>query len=145
MAYSEEEKNKIFDEICYNIAYKGMALRNILKADNMPNTETFYRWLVEDDYKSKRYALATDERSDKIFEEIIEIADATSDDVIIDKDGNEIVNHNVIQRDRLRVDTRKWMVGKLNPKKYGDRVAIDQEIKDITEIKLTDATGDSNA
>jgi hypothetical protein len=30
-----------------------------------------------------------------------------------------------IQRDRLRVDTRKWMAARLAPKKYGDRVEHD--------------------
>ena len=44
---------------------------------------------------------------------------------IIDKDGNEVVNHNVIQRDRLRVDTRKWYLSKLNPKKYSDKIQVD--------------------
>jgi hypothetical protein len=30
-----------------------------------------------------------------------------------------------IQRDRLRVDTRKWMAARLAPKKYGDHVSHD--------------------
>ena len=34
-----------------------------------------------------------------------------------------------IQRMRLRVDTRKWMVGKMNPKKYGDRQVVDGKIE----------------
>jgi hypothetical protein len=27
---------------------------------------------------------------------------------------------------RLQIDARKWMLGKLNPKKYGDKLEVDQ-------------------
>ena len=71
-----------------------------------------------------------------IFEEALDIADSFDKDVIIDKEGNEIINHNVINRDRLRVDTRKWFLSKLNPKKYGEKLEIEsnntQVIKGIT-------------
>ena len=40
------------------------------------------------------------------------------------EDGKVVTNHNVIQRDRLRVDARKWALSKMNPKKYGDKVDV---------------------
>jgi Bacteriophage Sf6, terminase small subunit-like len=41
--------------------------------------------------------------------------------------GSESENENPqrIQRDRLRIDTRKWMAARLAPKKYGDRISHD--------------------
>jgi len=125
MAYSKEQIKEVFNNICLKIGVDGMALRNVLKLDGMPSGETFYKWLNEDENKTKQYARACNDRSDNIFEDVLNIADSAADDVIIDKDGNEVVNHNVIQRDRLRVDTRKWYLSKLNPKKYSDKIQVD--------------------
>ena len=128
MAYSEEEKIIIIDTICENIE-KGMAFRDAIELEGMPNAKTFYAWIDDDNDKLQQYARATELRAEKIFEEILTIADNQEDDVYKDKDGIEIINHNVIQRARLRVDSRKWMVGKLSPKKYGDKIAVDLDDK----------------
>ena len=53
---------------------------------------------------------------------MIEIADNGSDDTIIDEEGGERANNAAVQRDRLKVDTRKWLLAKMHPKKYGDKI-----------------------
>lgn len=125
MAYSKEQIDTVFNKACELISKKGMSLRAVLLADDMPSSRTFFKWIEQDEAKVKQYACACEDRSEKIFEDILNIADASKDDVIIDGEGNEVTNHNVIQRDRLRVDSRKWMLGKLNPKKYSDKIQID--------------------
>ena len=42
------------------------------------------------------------------------------------EDGSEIivVDHDHIARSRLRVDARKWLLSKMLPKVYGDKVAL---------------------
>ena len=125
MAYSTEEIDEIFNEICVLISDSGNSLRKVLNDNSMPSSRTFYKWLEDDEAKVKQYACACEDRSDKIFEDILTISDATAEDKIIDLDGNELINHNVIQRDRLRVDSRKWMLGKMNPKKYSDKIQVD--------------------
>ena len=61
-----------------------------------------------------------------LLDECLEIADDASGDIIrhVTKNGREVerVNHEHIQRAKLRVATRKWMVGRLAPKKYGKRL-----------------------
>ena len=42
-------------------------------------------------------------------------------------DGKTIVDHENIQRSRLRVDARTWAAARLAPKKYGDRVEHDMK------------------
>ena len=125
MAYSKEQIKEVFNNICLKIGVEGMALRNVLKLDDMPSSQTFYNWLNDDESKSKQYARVCNDRSDKIFEDILNIADSTADDIIVDEQGKPVTNHNVIQRDRLRVDTRKWYLSKLNPKKYSDKIQVD--------------------
>ncbi len=63
-------------------------------------------------------------QADALFDEALEIADDASGDWTVDKDGKKGVDHENIQRSRLRVDTRKWAAGKMAPKKYGDKLDL---------------------
>lgn len=123
MAYSNKQIDDIFNYVCLEIE-KGRALRNVLKDDNMPSTSTFYQWLDNNEDKAKQYARATEVRAEIIFDDIINIADQNENDTYINDEGKEVVNNDVIQRSRLRIDARKWVLSKLNPKKYGDKTDI---------------------
>lgn len=61
-------------------------------------------------------------------EEILAIADDSRADTEIRYDAQgesyEAPNSEWLQRSRLRVDTRKWLMSKLAPKKYGDKVDV---------------------
>lgn len=123
MAYSDEDIEKIFDSVLERIE-EGEALRNILKDDVMPSSRTFFKWLAEDEIKVKRYAQACEVRADNLFEEILQIADDSSEDAIVSEHGIAL-NKEFVARSRLRYDARRWMIGKLNPKKYGDKIQQD--------------------
>ena len=132
MAYTEKKKNECFDFIIEHIE-SGNSLISALKINGMPSTDTFYKWLEEVDEngvktesaeeKTKRYARACEIRELLLLDEILEIADKQTEDVV-DKDGKVYVNHNVIQRNNLQVEARKWTLGKLNPTKYGNKTDI---------------------
>lgn len=131
MAYSQEEIDSIFNSICLDIE-SGMSLRAALNKDNRPSSRTFFNWVDSSSEKVKQYARATEQRADSIFEDILSIADNQEDDIIVLDDGKEVPNHNVIQRARLRVDSRKWMLGKMNPKKYGDKLDLTVDEKRLS-------------
>ena len=120
MAYSKEDKEDIFNTIFKTIEY-GKSLRYALSKIPL-STKTFYEWLEKDEEKVKLYARATEERAEAILDEMIDIVDNNTNDVNVLEDGKEVVNNDVIQRSRLRYDARKWLVSKLNPKKYGDKI-----------------------
>ncbi len=122
--YSEKQIEETFNSIIEDIE-AGYALRNVLKGSDKPSSQTFYNWLEDDKEKSKRYTHACEVRAGVIFEDILDIADDQESDVYEDADGNEQVNHNVINRARLRIDSRKWMLGKMNPSKYSDKIQVD--------------------
>ena len=73
---------------------------------------------------SEQYARAREAQADKLAEEALTIADDGRSDTYVDGDGNVKTDTEVIQRSKLRVDTRKWLASKMAPKKYGDKVAI---------------------
>lgn len=69
------------------------------------------------------YARARMLLTESLVDEIIEISDDKSRDFVQTDDGLK-VDHDHINRSKLRVDSRKWLASKIAPKLYGDRVAL---------------------
>lgn len=84
-------------------------------------------WINNDKQLLERYAHAREVRAELLFDEILDIADEVSSDTIIDDNGNEKSNSEWIARSRLRVDARKWALSKMLPKKYGDKLEVDNK------------------
>jgi len=114
--YTEE----IAQRICYLIGTTTKGLKRICEDKSLPSKSTIYRWLNEDEEGTFRdmIARAHEMRADMMAAEILEIADDNS----LDKEA--FVGGNHIQRDKLRIDTRKFLLSKLSPKKWGDKVDI---------------------
>lgn len=118
---------EIADLICDKLA-EGKSLRSICLAEDMPSKSAVFRWLAANEAFRDQYARAREAQADALFDDILDIADDGSNDFITKEnaDGSEYeaVNAEHIQRSRLRVDARKWMAGKLQPKKYGEKLAL---------------------
>lgn len=129
------------DLICEGLA-EGNSLRTVCKADHMPSLSTVFKWLREQEVFSHQYARAKEEAADALFDDIQDIADDGTNDWMEkqNQEGENIgwqVNGECLQRSRLRVDTRKWMMSKMKPKKYGDRQTVEHEVlEDGVEVKL---------
>ena len=123
--------NKLADKICKMIA-QGQSVRSICAKKDMISMQTFFRWLRENDKFREQYARACEERSYMHAEDIIEIADNATNDYMekLESDGY-IFNSENVQRSRLRIDTRKWLMSKLNPKVYGDKLDMTTNGNDI--------------
>ena len=115
--YCEE----VIQEICLRLSF-GEGLVKICKDDHLPARQTVISWLFKHKEFADRYAQAREAQADFLLEELLDIADNTEGDTYTDAKGNVRVDHENINRSRLRVDTRKWVITKLAPKKYGDRV-----------------------
>lgn len=127
--YSEELANII----CENIA-TGMSLKRALEAAEaeghpVPRMAVVFRWMKENTDFSDKYALAQEERSEAFHEELIDIADDGRNDFMEDnyqegKTPGYALNGENIQRSKLRVETRKWVMSKMKPKKYGEKLDV---------------------
>ena len=115
--------------ICERIA-KGESLRKICRDDDMPDRNTVHEWLLDEtkDEFYRQYEKAVNTRTENMFDELEDIADNTEGDV---------------QRDRLRVDTRKWYLSKVMPKKYGDKLDLSSGGEKLQPI-LVKFIGDDN-
>jgi hypothetical protein len=118
-----------------DINYLNMLYLNYFRLDNS-NCPTCSK--VHDEIKAKRYARACEIRADVIFEDIIDIADHTAED------HTPFTGANVVQRDKLKIDARKWIVAKLHPKKYADRSISDVTVHQEQPLFPDVSTNDSN-
>jgi len=126
------------DKICERIAL-GESVRKISKDKGMPCESTIYKWLRDVDGFSQQYARAREDQAEFYLDEIIAISDDVTLDTVVDGEGNERTNNEAIQRSRLKVDTRKWVMGKLKPKKYGDKIQQEITINESLSNALDEA------
>ena len=118
------ERDKVFLDIIQQIEL-GRSLKNILDDDTYPiSRATFYNWLNENPERIELYKKATEIRADGIFDDMLEISDDRSKDTFLDAQGNRQQSMVAVNRSRLQLDTRKWVLGRMNPKKYSEKLDI---------------------
>lgn len=112
-------------QICLRLA-EGESLRQVCRDKEMPSRQTVYRWLEAEPGFRDQYRRARELLVEHWADELIDIADDTALDTVtkVTPQGREYeaVDHENIQRSKLRVNTRQWLMSKLAPRKYGDRV-----------------------
>ncbi len=129
---AKEAKKTIIEGIC-----AGESLRKICRAPGMPDRATVHRWLLADTDFCDQYARAREIQAEEIFDEILEISDDSRRDYITGDDGQKRINREAIDRAKLKIDARKWILSRMQPKKYGNRVEIDQPTQDYVVNIIT--------
>jgi hypothetical protein len=113
--------------ICTRLA-EGESLREICRDEAMPGQSTVFRWLAANEEFREQYARAREAQADHMADEILEIADDGKNDWMERNVGEgEIIvvaDHEHINRSKLRVDARKWLMSKVAPKKYGEKIEV---------------------
>lgn len=108
MARPSEFSQDTAGYICEQLI-EGKSLRSVCTQDGMPAASTVCRWLSQNEEFRKQYVHARELQADALFDQCLDIADGSCADV---------------QRDRLKVDTRKWMAAKLAARKYGEKIDV---------------------
>lgn len=119
-------------------------MRSVSRDESMPSMATLFKWLREIPEFSQQYARAKEESADAMAEDILEIADnEVEQPLIVDGlpmqvDGKLVmVKDNVsVQHAKLRVDTRKWLMAKMKPKRYGEKVTNEHTGTDGAPIEV---------
>ena len=119
---------EVADDICSLLA-NGESLKTICERPGMPSRNTAYRWLRENQDFRDNYARATEDRADAMFEDILTIADTVKADPV------------EIAKAKLKIDTRKWVLSRMNPQKFSDQQSLDittqgESINKPTTIEL---------
>jgi hypothetical protein len=114
---------QLIEDVCEVISTSNKSMAAIAKEFNVSVSKL--RAAIANNVEFRdMYARAKEDQADFLAEEIIEIADDSSQDTLTDADGNELENREWVNRSKLRVDARKWIAAKLKPRKYGERVDI---------------------
>ena len=89
------------------------------------------------------YARAKEEQLQILADEIIPVADTPQMGEIITVKGEdrEVKMCDMLEHRKLRIESRKWLLAKLAPKKYGDR--IQQEISGEINVSLADTISEA--
>lgn len=108
---------------------EGISLREICRQEDMPAKSSVFRWLAAHEIFRDQYARAKQAGIEALAEDILDIADDATNDWMErrDPEGQNVgwkENGEAIQRSKLRVEARKWLLAKLAPKKYGDKMAL---------------------
>jgi hypothetical protein len=143
-SFSEE----IADTICERLI-DGQSLRAICTDGDMPNASTVTRWLASNEAFRAQYTHAREAQADTLADEILDISDDGTNDWMERRreDGSvdEVLNHEHVTRSKLRVDARKWLAAKLQPKKYGDSALLKHADADGNKLDLAAAIHAGNA
>lgn len=121
-SYSDEIASELLATIA--TTRHGLAFICDLK-ESFPAPATVYRWMLADSEFCERYRRAKEDQLQVLEDELLQIADNTElgTMVTIKGDGTEERKmYDMIEHRKLRIESRKWLMGKLKPKKYGDKI-----------------------
>lgn len=126
----------VMDHICDCLASSSKGLGSILAAGYdghvLPSYSTMMKWMGEDSALSERYAHAKEAQAEVMGEEMAELHNKAWVPVLVDgvplmdKDGKPLltVDKASVAAVRLEAENKKWLMGKLRPKKYGDKLEL---------------------
>lgn len=120
--------DELAKEICDVISVNAIGLRVLCEQrPHWPNPDTIYSWLNSYKSFSEQYARAKQLQAEVYAERAIEVAFDGSLDTIVDDKGNKRCDHEWLGRSKLIVDTIKWHVAVLKPKKYAQKSMTENE------------------
>ena len=99
-------------EICKRLS-SGQSLTTICKDASLPARPTVYKWLNSQPEFVDAYARARELYADHVFDGLLDLCD------------NPALTPQDVQKAKLQIDTRKWVLARMSPKKYGDRAALE--------------------
>jgi len=104
---------------------------------------TFLRMCEASPELAQQYAHTREEMIDRMFDDLMAVADEPPA-----MTPNGQVDSAAVQKQRLQVDTRKWALSKLAPRKYGEKLTLagdeDNPIKSsitVSFVKPSDVDG----
>lgn len=137
MPESKYDIKECSDFIINKIETEGLSLFKACEFEGMPSHSVFLTWCNNNEEIANKYARARECRADLLFEKMFEIANNEHQTEIIN-DGPNGVSITRMDHDkhrRLQIDTYKWALSKMQPKKYGDKVDITTDGQKIESPK----------
>lgn len=122
---SDQEKEQVIMDICNRVIEERISFNKAVEESEITFV-TFFKWMINSEKLREIYKYARECRADVLFEEIVTIADTPIEGTKIKETpkGTVIETGDMTDHRRLQIDARKWVVAKMQPKKYGDRLDV---------------------
>ena len=131
MAFNQDKA----DLICIGLE-EGLSLRKAAESVG-ESARTVLNWTKANPEFLTQYTRAREIGYLQLADAILNISDEIEIEAKYDGDDVRLeLNATAVARNRLRVDTRKWMLSKMLPKIYGDKIELDHS----GEVKFTRIT-----
>jgi len=119
-SYNEAVATEVLDRLA-----DGQTMKAICREPGMPSARTVKRWAAEDvNGFADRYDRARKLQADALFDESIDIS------------NEEFIDSVEVQAAKLKIDTRRWFIGKLYPEKYGEKVEITSRTEKLSDEQV---------
>lgn len=82
------------------------------------------RWIHDDAERSEAWRLAKQQAADRFADVVAETIDAVKDGRL-DPNAAKVVSSNA-----------QWLAARMSPAKWGDRIQVDAQVLDVTELHL---------
>lgn len=124
--------DKLATEFCERMC-KGEAPTQICQDPRMPSYPTIIRWTLSDDPKLEAFRIMYEE-SKKIMwlyhaDQMLDLSDNSANDYMdrynkFTEETERVFDNENVQRSKLRIDTRKWLLAKMLPHVFGEKVDV---------------------
>jgi|ERR1035437_1310270 hypothetical protein len=119
---------ELVDSICEYIA-DGNSLKSICEREGMPDKSQVFNWLrIYPDFRNN-YTQATLDRTEAHLELLNEMGEEAI--LTAQSTGDKRANA-VVSAYKLKADNMKWVMARMKPKKYGDKIDMTTDGKAIT-------------
>jgi hypothetical protein len=132
-AKPERDKDAICQAVLQGMR-DGLSAFKACQAAGVPQS-TFNRWVDADVKLAEDYAHAREDLIERMANEVLELADSE-----VPETGDGKRDWQAIQQRKLQVDSRKWLLSKLAPKKYGDRLELAGDKENPLQVQTIDAS-----
>ena len=105
----------------------------------MPPQTIVFQWLSKQPEFAQNYARARQFWAESEFERMMEIADTPQlgEKTKTTDKGTEVITGDMTDHRRLQVDTRKWALARMFPKKYGDATLLKHGDPEGNKLEIT--------
>lgn len=124
---------ELAEKICTQLA-QGNSLRAVCLQPGMPDRETVFTWLFRHEEFLGQYRAAREAQVHLYEDEMVEIADDGTNDWMErkNKDGEIVgysLNGEAVARSKLRVEQRRWVLERMQPKRFGSKVDVNHGVQ----------------
>jgi hypothetical protein len=129
--FTPEEKERLIPLILDKLEEGKSLWTAVREIEGAPSAVNFQRWVRDDDKLTQLYAASRLRGYLMFAEDLQEIADNPHEGITTvitrNDDGVEerITKEDMLGHRQLQIATRKWLLAKMMPKVFGDRISVD--------------------